>query len=319
MKNKYYQIQQFIFDVLENRSKSLLGRFWEGFLFFLILFNVFFMTLETVKSLYDQYAHFFFWIDTISVIIFTIEYLSRIWTAPLKKGYAKAGGRFVFIFTPLMIFDLLVLLPFYIGLFFPITDTRWLRVFRLLRIFRVFRISRYSNALERVLNVARKEKEELAAIFTLMLILLIISSTCLYLVEHNEPNTLFTSIPEAFWWGIATLTTIGYGDMVPVTPLGQFFGAITAILGVGIFALPTGLIGASFFQEVTIKRDKVIRSLGNKIENLQDLTEEHKDTLSRFLRVKQNRIQTLEEELLALRLFAEKKGIDISEFDQSKE
>ncbi len=239
-------IRQHLHDFFEYKSKTKAGKLFEHALFFLILSNVVFAALETIASLHQQFQAFFGWFNMISVMIFTVEFFLRIWVADLKKEYSSRFGRVRFSFSLPMLFDLAVILPFYLQTFFNF-DARVLRVFRLIRIFRIMRLAPYSIALDRILAVLRREKEELIAIFGIMIMSLFITSTMLYMAENHVEGTQFTSIPASFWWGIATLTTIGYGDMVPITPLGKVFGSFAAIIGVGIFALPTGLLGASFY------------------------------------------------------------------------
>lgn len=309
------RIQHSIHNILQNESKTRAGRFLEAFLFILIFFNVFLATLETVDSLHQRFSEYFFYFEVFSVGIFTIEYFLRVWTSKKHKKYSDKWGRLRFIFSPLMIFDLLVILPFYLMYFFTVPfDSRVFRMFRLLRIFRVFRVARYSDALERIMTVAKKESAELAAVFTLMMILLLISSTVVFMAENHiiypgESEREFSSIPKTFWWGIATLTTIGYGDMVPVTAIGRIFGAITAIFGVAMFALPTGLIGASFYREVTARRDQKIKKMENKIGSLHELTAEHREAISELVELKDKRIQRLERKINKMKKTAEEKGV----------
>ncbi len=284
----------------------------------LILSNVIFAALETIQSLHSEYKIFFWWFDTLSVMIFTIEFGLRIWVANLKKDYANRWGRTRFAFSPSMLFDLVVIVPFYLQSFF-IFDTRVLRIFRLIRIFRIMRLAPYSIALDRILAVLRREKEELIAIFGIMVMALFITSTSLYVVENKVEGTQFTSIPAAFWWGIATLTTIGYGDMVPVTPLGKIFGSIAAIIGVGIFALPTGLLGASFYREVTRQREqKMQRRMKTEFEAIRAHAEESGEKIDQLVARQQRRIRQLEKELQEAQEKITKHKVKISKLNAEK-
>jgi len=225
------------------------------FIIILIILNIIAVILETVESLYDSASQLFRYFETFSVIVFTIEYVLRVWTCTLNEKYKnKVTGRIKFIFTPLALIDLFAFLPFYIPMIIPF-DLRFLRGFRLLRLVRVLKIGRYSEAVRlfgRVLNA--KKAELLTAIF-IIFVLLIISSSLLYYVEREAQPDKFSSIPQAMWWGVVTLTTVGYGDIFPVTPLGKFLSSIISLLGIGLFAMPTGILSAGFVEEIRKRRE----------------------------------------------------------------
>ncbi len=267
----------------------------QQFLFWLISVNVFLAVLETVPELQVNpiFQHRF---ELFTIIIFSIEYIGRIWTLALHKELKTKTEMFLHIFSPLLLLDLAVIISF--GLhYFALASGQVIVIFRFLRIFRSLRLIKQSHALNRITAVLKKEKEELATVIFLMLVMLVISSTLLYLAEHNVPNTQFTSIPATFWWGVATLTTIGYGDMVPVTALGKIFGALTAIVGVGLFALPTGLLGASFYQNVSKDREQDIRKIGRQVSKIQSYTEESGEMLEQYTEKQKRKIARLEREL----------------------
>lgn len=294
-----YKAKEFFFSVFTSTAKKGLAKRMEEFLFFLIVANVFAAAIETIPFVAEKHFPFFYWFEIFSVFLFTIEYFLRLWVVPLYKNYEKGVfvNRLRFALRPMMIFDLAVILPFYLNFFFFI-DIRWIRAFRLLRIFRTLRIAGYSEAFERVFRVIQREKEELLAVLWIMIVLLIISSSLVFLAERHVPNTPFTSIPAALWWGIATITTIGYGDMVPVTDIGKFFGSLTAILGVGVFALPTGLIGSSFYHDVASRRERQIKKIGEEIDILQTSAEESEGLIADLFRKQNRKIHQLEKELL---------------------
>jgi voltage-gated potassium channel len=135
-------------------------------------------------------------------------------------------------------------------------DLRFLRVLRLFRVFRIIRVGRYSEASDILRVVVRRRKEELIATMVLFSILLVLSSSIMYYVEHDAQPDTFSSIPETMWWGVITLTTIGYGDAFPVTPLGKIIGGLIAILGIGMYALPTSILGAGFVEELRRRKDR---------------------------------------------------------------
>jgi len=231
--------------------------FFDIFIVVLIILNIASVILETVQSLHTRYAHAFKDFEIFSVIIFTGEYILRVWSCTeVEKYKVPVWGRIKFMFSFLAIVDLFSFLPFYLPMFIPF-DMRFLRGFRLFRLVRVLKIGRYSEALRlfgRVLNA--KKAELLTAVFAIF-ILLIISSSLLYFVEHEAQPTKFKNIPEAMWWGVVTLTTVGYGDIYPITTLGKVFASIISLLGIGLFALPAGILSAGFVEEIKTKKEPV--------------------------------------------------------------
>ena len=148
--------------------------------------------------------------------------------------------------TSMAIIDLLAFIPFYLA-FLPI-DLRFLRIFRLMGLFRIFKVARYMTALTMFKRVIYERREQLILSFIFILFILVIISTIMFYVERDAQPDKFTSIPDTMWWGIATLTTVGYGDMVPITNLGKVLGGLFTITGVGLLALPTGILSSGFFE-----------------------------------------------------------------------
>ena len=225
------------------------SRTFDIFILILIGLNVVALVLETVTSIREAAHDWFRWIEIVSVMIFTIEYLLRLWSCVEKPEYAKwFGGRARYARTPFAIIDLLAILPFYL----PATglDLRVVRVVRLFRVFRVAKLARYSNALQVIGRVAKAKREELLVVLSAAVLLLLISSTLIYFAEHVGQPEAFSSIPAAMWWGVCTLTTVGYGDVYPATGLGKVLGSLIALLGIGLFALPAGILGAGFVEEI---------------------------------------------------------------------
>lgn len=221
----------------------------------LILLNIVALILETVEPIYNLNRFAFELFEDLSLAVFTIEYVVRLWSVTANPRFSRpVAGRIRFALTPLAIIDLLAILP----LFFspPSVDARFVRVVRVLRIFRVLKLVRYFRALRLLGQVIADRKEELVSIFLVLLILLSISSSLMYFVEHEDQPEVFTSIPATMWWSIVTLTTVGYGDTYPITALGQTIAAIIAILGIGMFALPAGILGAGFVEALAAHRSK---------------------------------------------------------------
>jgi voltage-gated potassium channel len=223
----------------------------------LIFLNVIAAILETEAALYSRHKMLFDAFEVLSVAIFTLEYLVRIWTCTEYPEYSHPiTGRLRFALSPFMLIDLTSFLPFYMPIWQ--LDLRMIRVVRLFRMFRVMKMGRYSKSLATIQKVLRTKKEELGITIFSGAILLIIASTLLYLIEHDAQPDAFASIPDAMWWGAVTLTTVGYGDVYPVTVLGKMIGALIAMLGIGLFALPAGIIASGFAAELEAKPSETL-------------------------------------------------------------
>lgn len=231
-------------------------RAFRVFIITLIFLNVFAVILETVESLSLQYVIPFKVFDAFSVFVFTVEYLLRLWTCTTDEKFrGTLKGRIRFAVTPFALVDLIAILPFYLPMFLPL-DLRFIRALRLFRLLRILKMGRYSESLRTLGNVLKEEKEELLVTVFTVLVLLVVASSLMYFVENSAQPKVFSSIPATMWWGVATLTTVGYGDMYPVTPLGRFLGAIIALLGIGAIAIPAGILTNGFAKEIQRKREK---------------------------------------------------------------
>lgn len=235
--------------LLHPDSDSILGRKIDTFIIFLIGLSIVAVILESEQEIASEFSVAFWWFEVTSTTIFTIEYLMRLWVAVEEERFSQPlWGRLRYMCTPMALIDLIAILPFYLGLFINTSqvDARFVRGIRLFRLFRLFKIGRYSQSINQLLGVFSRKREELAITFFAVILMLILSSSIVYLAEHKAQPDKFSSIPAAMWWGVATLTTVGYGDVYPITALGKFFGAIIALLGVGIVALPAGIIASGF-------------------------------------------------------------------------
>ncbi len=225
------------------------SRLFDVVIISLILLNILCVMLETVEGIYRTAPRFFSAFETISVLIFTAEYFLRVWscvTSPAFSGSLR--GRLRFIMTPLALVDLCAVLPFYIsGLGI---DLRVVRIFRVLRVFRIAKLGRYSASMQLLTKVVGTRRYELLVTLGVMFFLLLVASCLMYHAETESQPDVFTSIPATMWWGVETLTTVGYGDAVPVTLSGKVIASIMAILGIGVFALPAGILGSAFLEEV---------------------------------------------------------------------
>lgn len=217
------------------------------FIYALIVLNVIALILESYEELNSKYSHIFYYFELFSVGIFTIEYFVRIWVSDKTKEDKKE--RLNFAFSTLGIIDLIAILPFYLPFIFPI-DLRIVRILRLFRLLRIFKLSRYSKSLKTIRSIFKEVKSELSITVFVTFVLMILSSTLMYYIEHDDQPEQFASIGDAFWWSIATLTTVGYGDVYPVTGMGKLLSGIIALIGIGFVALPTGIISSAFIEKI---------------------------------------------------------------------
>jgi voltage-gated potassium channel len=264
-------------------------------LFILIVLNIAAVCLESVRHIGNEYKVAFNAFEFFSVVIFSIEYVLRVWSAPARNDLGNSTNiikrmKYIFSFTGLI--DFLAIIPSILPYFFGGLDLRWLRVLRLLRL---LKISNYSSALEDFFSAIKADWRSFSAALYLMVIALFLSSALMYIAEHDSQPEKFSSIPETMWWGLITLTTVGYGDVSPVTPLGKIIGAFTAIMGVCTVALLTGIVASAFAnqraQKAAILEAEINQALSDgvisddeaqKIEKLRkelNLSPEHSKSL----------------------------------------
>lgn len=243
-------------EVLEiGNEKDRLSHCFDVFIFPLILLNVAAFIIGTIPAVDAVAGTHLFIFEVFSIIVFTIEYLGRLWSCTsLEKYRNPVTGRLRFAASPLAVVDLLAILPFYLT--FLGLDFRFLRILRIVRILRIAKLSRYLSSLHLFVDVLRNRKEELIMTTTVLLILLIVSSSMMYYAEYDAQPEAFTSIPATMWWAVATLTTVGYGDIYPITALGRIFGSGVAVIGIGLFALPTAILGSGFIEEINKRKEK---------------------------------------------------------------
>lgn len=242
------KIKNRIFEIIQiSKDNDLASTVFDIALISLIIINIIMVIVETF-NIPDNVQNIIKMVETVSVIIFSVEYMIRLWTSDLL--YPKLNplaARIRYIFSFMAIIDLLSILPFYIPMIIPI-DLRVLRALRILRLFRLFKINRYTDALSTIGRVFRKKASELISSIFVVVLLMIISSVIMYNVENQAQPDLFDNAFSAMWWAVATLTTVGYGDIYPVTVLGKLLSAIIALLGIGLVAVPTGIITSGFME-----------------------------------------------------------------------
>ncbi|HNT81086.1 MAG TPA: ion transporter [Bacteroidia bacterium] len=250
MATMYSTIKKRIFILLDPaEGGSLWDKFIDSFIVTLIVLNVLAVMLETVDSLFIEYGLIFRQFEVFSVGVFTLEYALRVWTCTFLENYKHPiVGRVKYIMSIGSLIDLIAIAPFFMP-FTKIYDFRFVRIFRLLRFLRVFKLGRYLNATKVVSNVLKEKKEELVLCLIITITLIVVASSFMYFVEHDAQPIKFSSIPETMWWSVTTLTTVGYGDVIPITGLGRVLTSCISILGIGMFALPAGILASGFSAE----------------------------------------------------------------------
>jgi voltage-gated potassium channel len=234
---------------------NLPARLTRIFVGLLIVVNVFSVVLESVESLRDRHFETFWWIEQVSTAVFTVEYLLRVWSAPDRvsgKYRTPFAGRLRYASQPFALVDLIAILPAILGML----GADDLRVLRLLRLLRMLKLTRHSTAFTMVWDVFREEAQSIGAVLFILVITLIMSGSIMYMLENEAQPEVFASIPAAIWWALVTLTTVGYGDMVPTTVAGKVFGGLVAIVGVCTLALFSGLLTVSFMDQLRQRREQ---------------------------------------------------------------
>ena len=246
------RIKARIFEILTDPpDDDRLGNFISGAILILIAVNVVVCILETVEALGQAWGPFFYYFELGSVAVFSVEYLLRLWACPSSpKSEGALAGRWRLVRRPLYLIDLLAILPLYLQAFVPGLDLRFVRALRLFRLFRLFRFGKLQESIQMFATVIRRRRDELIISFTVVFISVIIISYLMFMIENEAQPEAFSSVPAAMWWGIITMTTIGYGDLSPVTTTGQVLGGIVGFLGLCVLALPISIIGAGFIHEL---------------------------------------------------------------------
>lgn len=245
-------MRQYFYNFLEQSNSSAMARLVSLLLMMLIMCNVVAEILASDHAIYTELQLGFDRFELVSIIIFSIEYVARVWVSVENPLYSQPiKGRLKYMVSPMAIVDLIAVLPFYLGIIYNF-DTRFLRI---LRLFRIFKLSRHFTAMSVLLTVIRNELATLVSAIFIMLVLIVLASSGMFMVERDAQPEAFGTIPRAMWWATITLSTVGYGDVIPVTVAGKILGIFITILGVGMAALPAGIIASGFTREVNKRRD----------------------------------------------------------------
>ena len=250
-----------IYRLLETAGKGQIwSRIVDIFLVSLISISIIAVILESIPSFMIRFENWFFWIEVFTVSVFTVEYVLRVWTSIEDERFATGdrgpiATRLRFMVSSYALIDFLAILPFYLVMFglFGSVDMRFLRAIRLLRI---LKLTRYSSAFEMLVTCCKENMQSLGAAFFVLLTVMLLAASGMYFFERESQPVAFGSIPAAMWWAFATLTTVGYGDVTPITAGGKVFGALITVVGIGMVALPTGILASGYAQQIRLRAEK---------------------------------------------------------------
>ena len=295
-------------DTVRSRTFELLNpatfgdqtsRLWDQFFSVLILLNVVAVTLESVEALHEKYDQIFHYFELFSILIFTVEYSLRVWVAPLKyenRVAASYSARVKYIFSLNGIIDLLSIIPFYLQFMLPGLD---LRILRTLRLLRILKLSTYNSALSDLIEAIREERRSFIAAGYIFIVMFIIASSLIYFAEHQKHPTHFNSIPDSMYWALITLTTVGYGDVTPVTALGKLISVISAMGGVIVVALLTGIIASSFSLQMERRKAEFEDEIRDALKDgiLDEFEVKHIENLRKHFGISKRKTESLIKEI----------------------
>ena len=244
-------VRRRIYTILNEGDAGTRGTaVFKYFMILVILANIFAVILGTVPDIRADYDELLLHISRLAFGVFFIEYILRLWVCPENPKYQEGGivARVRYLASPLAVIDLIVLIPF-IAPPLVLKDIDPLQMSRIFQLFSLMKLIRYSNSIQIFTRVFNAKKRQLSMLLFLVFFILIVSSTLMYFAEHSAQPHKFSSIPATLWWGVETLTTVGYGDMVPVTTGGKMIASVVALLGIGLIALPAGILASGFYEE----------------------------------------------------------------------
>ena len=251
---KIKKLKPRIFEIIskaENGDRA--SALFDGSIMLLIALSILTIILDSYPMIHETCAPLFHGFEAVTVIVFSLEYALRIWTADLLYPQER-HPRLKYCFSFMALIDLMAILPFYIP--FISADLRFLRLFRLFRLLRVLKLGRYVNALQVIVKVIRTSASQLIMSIVLCFFVMLFSAIIMYEVENPVQPEQFPNVMTSLWWAMCTLTTVGYGDIYPITGAGRFFASVISLVGIGIIAIPTGIIAAGFSQAISKEHKK---------------------------------------------------------------
>ena len=239
-----------LYEIVEvGAAADRISRGYDLFTTLVLILNLLVSIAATFDGIAERFGGALEIIEAVTIFIFMIDFLLRLATAVCRYpglGEGKAAFKYIFSFTGLI--DLFSFLPYYLPVFFP-AGLAAFRMFRVIRIFRLFRLNAYYDSLNVITEVIASKKQQLFSSVFIILILMLASSLCMYSLEHEAQPEVFQNAFSGIWWSVSTLLTVGYGDIYPITTLGRIFSIIITFLGVGMVAIPTGIISAGFVEQ----------------------------------------------------------------------
>jgi voltage-gated potassium channel len=239
-----------VIKIIKTKKFQTVIGYLDGCILLLIVLNVLAVVLGTVDEFYKPYKAWFDGFEVFSIVFFSVEYLIRMGFCVADPKYQHpVKGRLAYAFTPLALVDLFAFLPFYIPFLIPF-DLRFIRAIRLLRVFRVLKIAHYSKSLHLITEVFYWRRRELSITFLMGGIVLLILSCLMFFAEHDAQSAVFSNIPATIEWCVLNLSNMGGQNAYPVTAFGKIVGVLLAFFGIGLFALPAGILGSGFVEEI---------------------------------------------------------------------
>jgi voltage-gated potassium channel len=272
--------KQTLMEVLDGSPKHAASRYVEFAITLVVLVNCSAVILDSVPEIHAQYKDFFHELEFWSVMFFTAEYISRVWSLGAKYDKAHGGswkGRFQYMFSPFGLIDFFATMPFYLHVFFPTLDLRILRVLRLLRI---LKLSKYNTALQDLFHAVHSERQAFGSAVFLLTIATIVSASLMHFAEGHEQPEIFGTIPHSIYWAIVTITS-GYGNVEPMTKAGEVIALVTGFLGVCMAAIMTGIVASAFSNQVARKKAAFEAQLREVFKD-GNMTADEKETLERL-------------------------------------
>lgn len=237
-----------LYELLENPDpKDRKAQLATRLLIVLILANVAMAIVQSVPDLATRFWRQFAVFEAVSLMVFSVEYVARLWSCGSDPKYAGVTGALRFALRPAMVIDAVATFP---SIIFPAVDLRALRILRIFRLLRGLKLVRYSRSLQITLTVFRERRDQLMLCLGLVGGLVVFSASIMFYVERDAQPEAFSSIPASMWWAVCTLTTVGYGDVVPATSIGRFLSSVMSVLGLGLFALPAGILASGFSEHL---------------------------------------------------------------------
>ena len=288
------EFKQTLYNIFEDTGKErAAARAVRQFLVFLIVMNVALSVIETVPDIQDSFGRPLRALQLVSGVIFLIEYVLRLYVADLHpplRRYGPVLARLRYAVHLDALIDLIAVLPLLMVVFESNSAVTTLVVLRLLRF---LKLARYSPALRSLLSAVASERQALMGLTVIIFGVVLLAATMIYLVEHNVQPEKLSSIPEAMWWALATVTTVGYGDVVPVTDLGKVIGGVVMLMGYGLIALPVGIIASAFAREIHSRDFVVTWSMVARVPLFEDLKATQIAEVAKLLKAQKVRAGTV--------------------------